>query len=570
MFGRRPEVEGSEGPFRIILSHPDYEESEPERRGSEDLLDWTTRFGRRSPLSRKIITFNLVALGVLLAGVLYLNQFQGGMLELRTRSLVTEANLLSDVLSEDIEDVGVYLATERLQNLAPVITGRVAFYDTDLDVLQTVTTQAAEGAGIDAVTPEDTPRQSAFISIMSGAWDRLSRIFAARQPGNQASLTTEALRPLIRRVLAEGEMQISKTSTLTGDKVVSVALPVTPSGGGPAVGVLLVSTIPGDIDSFIRAEREQILQVFALAIITSIFLSLVLANTIVRPLRDLSEAAHEGGTRNARQVNPERINIPDMSGRPDEIGYLSSTMRLMTAALFDRIEANESFAADVAHEIKNPLTSLRSAVETMPYAKTEENRARLAEVIKQDVNRLDRLVTDISNASRLDSELVRDQMVSFDLHQQLSSLISYNETQAKAVGATLKGDLIPEPLMITGMEGRLAQVFVNLITNALSFAGEGDAILIRTEVLRRSRVRIYVEDEGPGIPDDNLQDVFKRFYSQRPEAEAFGNHSGLGLAISRQIIVAHGGEIWAENIRDAGKGRDTPPKGARFVVELPL
>ena len=244
-------------------------------------------------------------------------------------------------------------------------------------------------------------------------------------------------------------------------------------------------------------------------------------------------------------------------------------MKSMTTALYDRIEANETFAADVAHEIKNPLTSLRSAVDTMKYAKDEAGREELLAVIQQDVTRLDRLVTDISNASRLDGELVRDERATFVIKQLISNLVEYNQEGAEKRGATLVSDLPDGPLEIQGLEGRIAQVLVNLITNAISFSEEGGQVKVRAYEPTEGRVRILVEDTGPGRPNDNLEDVFKRFYSERP-GQDFGNNSGLGLAISKQIVDAHGGEIHAENIRAPGAGLETPPDGARFVVELPV
>ncbi|NNU81542.1 sensor histidine kinase [Halovulum dunhuangense] len=551
--------------YRVLLSHPNFDErdSKSDRAG---LLDWRARFGRRSPLSRKIITFNLVALGVLLTGVLYLNQFQGGLVDLRTKALESDARLIAHLVAHELAEGDRSSAIDTLRNAERTGGLRVVLYDTSGQSIAVVDPDAGEGA----VPAPTGGQQSAYVAIMNDVWERLSRLFAASGAGGATGLSPETAQDVVERSLSGRSVERLLAATPAGAQVVSIVMPVMEENGGPVYGAILVSTRPGDVDSFVRAEREKILQVFALATITSIFLSLLLANTIVRPLRDLSEAAHKGGTRNARQVNPERINIPDMSNRPDEIGYLSSAMRLMTAALYDRIEANESFAADVAHEIKNPLTSLRSAVETMPYARTDADRDRLLGIIKQDVDRLDRLVTDISNASRLDSELVRDRMEPFDLAQLLSNLIAFNEELAARRGVRLASSFHAQPLVITGLEGRLAQVFVNLITNAVSFSEDGDTITIRTEELGRHRVRVIVEDQGPGIPDENLSDVFERFYSQRPDAEDFGNHSGLGLAISRQIVEAHGGEIWAENIRPAGAGREGPSQGARFVVELPV
>ncbi len=265
---------------------------------------------------------------------------------------------------------------------------------------------------------------------------------------------------------------------------------------------------------------------------------------------------------------PGRVRIPDLAARPDEIGRLSVAMRGMVAALYDRIDANEQFAADVAHEIKNPLASLRSAVGTMRFAKRDDQREKLLDVIEHDVRRLDRLVSDISNASRLDSELVKEEETSFDLLKTLSNLSEYLGKQAAEKGVDFITDLPPEPIMTTGLEARLAQVFVNLITNAISFCEEGDAVRVWARQ-RENRVLVVVEDTGPGIPDQALSKIFKRFYSERPEGQ-FGNHSGLGLAISKQIVEAHGGVIWAENIRPTNADITSEPLGARFVVGLPV
>ncbi len=240
----------------------------------------------------------------------------------------------------------------------------------------------------------------------------------------------------------------------------------------------------------------------------------------------------------------------------------------MTRALYGRIEAIEAFASDVAHEIKNPLTSLRSAVETMQFARTPEQRQRLLEVIEKDVARLDRLVTDISNASRLDAELVRERMAPFDLGVLIRAVAEMISAQGEERDVSVVTDLPEEQLMARGLESRIAQVVTNLLDNALSFAPDGSTITVDAERSARGGVRITIEDEGPGIPEENLASIFERFYSERP-TEAFGTHSGLGLSISRQIVEAHGGRIWAENRRPPGTPRDGPPAGARFVLELP-
>jgi two-component system, OmpR family, sensor histidine kinase ChvG len=267
-------------------------------------------------------------------------------------------------------------------------------------------------------------------------------------------------------------------------------------------------------------------------------------------------------------MSPNRIRIPDLTGRPDEIGRLSGALRGMVAALYERIEGNEQFAADVAHEIKNPLASLRSAVGTLAMVKRDDQRAKMIEVIEHDVRRLDRLVSDIANASRLDSELVKEEEQPIDLLKMLGNLNEFLAKEAGQKGIDYIADLPLQAIVIMGLEGRLAQVFINIITNAISFCGEGDAIRIWVRK-RENRVLIVVEDTGPGIPEEALTKVFQRFYSERPPGD-FGNNSGLGLAISKQIVEAHGGVIWAENIRPSETDPTSEPLGARFVVGLPV
>lgn len=338
---------------------------------------------------------------------------------------------------------------------------------------------------------------------------------------------------------------------------------------GAFAGALFLRRESDDTAKLMRQDREQVFQFFLIAVLVSIGLSFVLASTIANPLADLAMAAELGKRRDARKSQPgARVRIPDLSGRPDEIGDLSRAMRGIVNALYDRVEANEQFAADVAHEIKNPLASLRSAVGSLRMAKREDQIQRLLEVIEHDVRRLDRLVSDTSNASRLDAELVKEEQEEFDLILLMKNLCQHLGQEAREKGVEFITILPETPVMVTGLEGRLAQVFVNLITNAISFCEEGDAVRVWARQ-RHDRVLVVVEDTGPGIPDNALKKVFKRFYSERP-VQQFGNHSGLGLAISKQIIEAHQGVIWAENIRAEGVEPDSPPLGARFVVGLPL
>ncbi|MEZ5888691.1 MAG: HAMP domain-containing sensor histidine kinase, partial [Paracoccaceae bacterium] len=408
-------------------------------------------------------------------------------------------------------------------------------------------------------------RSTIITDILNRVWDTIEALLG---PGDSHDITRhpEKLAAGLVDAALAGATQAHTGKDELGDATFTVATPIRQNG--TVVGVAAVTSFAGEINQLVRVEREQVLQMFVVAIIVSIGLSLVLASTIANPLSDLAAAAEIGRDKNARKISPNRVRIPDLTARPDEIGRLSGAMRGMVSALYERIEANEQFAADVAHEIKNPLASLRSAVGTLRVAKREDQRDKLLDVIDHDVRRLDRLVSDISNASRLDSELVKEEEEPFNLLKMLSNLSDFLGQDARSKGVEFIADLPAEPITITGLEARLAQVFVNLITNAISFCTEGDAVRIWARQ-REGRVLVVVEDTGPGIPDQALTKIFKRFYSERPPGQ-FGEHSGLGLAISKQIIEAHGGVIWAENIRPTDADITSEPLGARFVVGLPV
>ncbi len=401
--------------------------------------------------------------------------------------------------------------------------------------------------------------------MLAGAWRGIARVIGGAPTDADTVTSQDLVRQLLGQTLA-GQTVVVPAIDASGQTIFTVATPILQNGA--VIGAIGMASAAGEIDQLVKSERENLLQMFLIAIFVSVGLSFVLASAIANPLSDLAAAAEIGRDKSSSKRAPSRVRIPDLTARPDEIGRLSGALRGMVGALYDRIEANEQFAADVAHEIKNPLASLRSAVGTMRVTKRDDQRERLLEVIEHDVQRLDRLVSDISNASRLDSELVKEAEEPFDLLNMLSNLSDYLGQSASEKGVELVSDLPPGPIMIDGLEGRLAQVFVNLITNAVSFCDEGDAI--RVWVRRRdNRVLIVVEDTGPGIPDQALSKVFKRFYSERLEQQ-FGNNSGLGLAISKQIVKAHGGVIWAENIRPTDADVTSDPLGARFVVGLPV
>ncbi len=522
---------------------------------------------RSSPLTRKIITLNLIALVFLFSGIVYLNSSRDALTYQRAASLVSEAELIADVIEVQLP-VGVPIA------LAPGDGINISTTLADLDLRRGVEVFVydqsrtlianTEERLTESLEGEAAVGKTILTDALAKVWSRVSEPFVEEQIADDTPLS-EKLKQMVDESLAEGT-KFNKDLDAAGGALYTVVTPILHDGR--AIGAVGVATAAGEIDSLVRGERERVLQMFVIATLVSIGLSLVLASTIANPLADLAAAAEMGRDKNARKMNPGRIRIPDLTARPDEIGRLSGALRGMISALYNRIDGNEQFAADVAHEIKNPLASLRSAVGTLRMVKRDDQREKLLDVIDHDVRRLDRLVSDISNASRLDSELVKEEEEAFDVLATLTSLSQYLAEEAETNSIDFITDFPDTPIMVHGLEARLAQVFVNLITNAISFCEDGDAIRVWARK-KKNRVLIVVEDTGPGIPDQALSKIFKRFYSQRPD-EHFGNNSGLGLAISKQIVEAHGGVIWAENIRPTEADITSDPLGARFVVGLPI
>jgi two-component system, OmpR family, sensor histidine kinase ChvG len=521
---------------------------EAELRNRRGRRGWRALY--RSPLARRIILFNMLALVLLAAGVLFTNPFRDTLLRQHEQALRAQAAALADVLSTTAGPARIAaLGALRL----PVET-EVLLYDAGGAILFRRTGTRGDG---DA--------EEAGRTVISDALETLWRGFALvapapRPPPSDGQVIAELL------PVALGGAAASHVVQQGAELRMLVAAPVRAIDG--RAEILVLRQVPRDLAMTLRAEREQVLQMFVVALVVSVVLSLMLASTIANPLSELARAAELGRDRQVRRISPDRVRIPDLAGRPDEIGRLSVAMRGMVTALYDRIEANEQFAADVAHEIKNPLASLRSAVGALRMTKRKEQVARLLDVIEHDVRRIDRLISDTSAASRLDSELVKELEETFDLCRTLDALSRHLAQEAEGKGIEFRIEMPEAPIMVQGLEARLAQVFVNLITNAISFCEPGDTVRVWAR-RRANRVLVVVEDTGPGIPDAALDRIFRRFYSERPEAQ-FGNHSGLGLAISKQIVEAHGGVIWAENIRPAGAEAGSPPLGARFVVGLPL
>lgn len=521
-----------------------------------------------STIAARIAALNVVALGILVVGVLYLSQFRAGLIDLKIDSLKTEANLIAITIAESAGDPAGQrydriLANEVLRRLSLPTGLRAQLYDRSGRL--TGDTRSLFGGQI-VVEVSRLPSPGLAEGVLARIEDLYDRVVSLLKPRPEIYRETPpagiSRDDEVYRAL-EGESASAQRLNSEEELILSVAAPV--KRVKTVMGALVLSTEGGDIDQIVRQERVAILQVFLVAFIATVLVSIALAQTVAWPIRQLAQAAERGGGAAGGPLNPERIAIPDLSGRRDEVGHLSTALRRMTQALYSRIDAIETFAADVSHEIKNPLTSLRSAVETLRLAKDDAQRAKLLAVIEHDVRRLDRLVTDISNASRLDAELVREQRESFDLSKMLETIASAADCQGVRRAVRVIAEGVSTPRLLRGLEARLAQVFHNLLDNALSFSPDNAQIRLSASSAAcdgRPAVLVQVVDEGPGVPEENLASIFERFYSERPQGEEFGRHSGLGLSICRQIVEAHGGRIWAENRTDRA--------GARFCVLIPV
>ena len=550
-----------------------------------------------SSLTQRIVLLNLAGLCALVSGILYLSEFRAGLIDARIQSLLVQGEIIAAAIagSAQVETNAITIDPERLlelqagesygpadegfsplefpinpERVAPVLrrlvgpTGtRARIYDRDGIMLLDSRSLYSRGEILrfDLPPPTHVPP-----GLLERAW-RAAHSWIGR---GDLPLYKE-LGPQSGRdypEVASAAMGQKASEVRVDDRgriVVSVAVPI--QRFRAILGVLLLSTQGGEIDQAVEAERFVIVRVFLVAAVVMVLLSILLAGTIADPVRKLADAAER-----VRRRIKTRVEIPDFTARADEIGHLSGALRDMTSALYNRMEAIESFAADVAHELKNPLTSLRSAVETLPLAKSDTSRARLLDVIQHDVKRLDRLISDISDASRLDAELQRQEAASVDIKQLLEMVVGMAQDVRRDDGVRValafeRQPGAPQDFTIAGHASRLGQVVDNLVSNARSFSPEGGTVTVTCRRLKTG-VEIIVDDVGPGIQPDALGRIFERFYTDRPH-QGFGQNSGLGLSISRQIVEAHGGKIWAENrVEPDGEGGETV-RGARLVVQLP-
>jgi two-component system sensor histidine kinase ChvG len=515
-------------------------------------------FPRFSALTRRIIFFNAVALVIMIGGVLVVQTSGRSLIDerisgIRQQALIVAGTLAEYTTNEETHRLKQEEAESLLRQLIAPTKLRARLYGTD-GKLETDTRELLPRNVVQVSTlpPLD------FWSRMDEKWKRIFdgvmgiRPFARLQPYFEAGSDGRVYAEV--NAALSGEVSSAERVDERNRMVLSVAAPI--QRFKAIYGVLMVSTEGGDIDDIIREERVTLIEVFAVALIVMLLSSLYLAGFIAEPVRRLAAAADT-----VRSGRAGRDTLPLFRERHDEIGDLAESLSSMTRALYDRIDAIESFAADVAHELKNPLTSLKSAIEMFSRAKDDASREKLMEVVRNDVRRIDRLISDISDASRLDAELSRETPNRVDLAHLLETIVEVYKFMELPRGITLSlSATLPEGATVIGRDERLGQIFRNLIDNAVSFSPDNATVSI-TARAEQGRALISVADEGPGIPPDNLESVFNRFYTERPAEHGFGKNSGLGLSIARQIAEGANGRIWAEN-RETG--------GARFTVELPL
>ncbi len=524
------------------------------------------RRGPFSPLTRRILAINALAPALLVGALLYLDQYRAGLIDARIDSLYTQGELIAGALGEsalsapaDTPTLNTETARQILRRLAAATDTRARLFDEKGEMVADSRVLLAAGRNV-VLRVLPPPEQTSFgLRFAEAAYNWIIDLFPESEdlppyeerPDQEADDYQEAIYAL------GGDAASAVRVQSDGLKVISVAVPV--QGLHKVLGAVMLNTESRDIDNLVRSERLNILKLFFIVLGVTALLSAFLASTIGRPIRHLANAADR-----VRRLHGRHISIPDFTGRRDEIGDLSGALRDMTDSLYRRLDAIEAFAADVAHELKNPLTSLRSAVETAERTNDPDKRRRLMQIIAEDVQRLDRLISDISDASRLDAELSRAESAPVDLGLLLKTVVALYAEMADEDGPRFEFVPGDGDLTVPGLQSRLGQVVRNLLDNAISFSPPGG--LIRVSTARDGRTAGFiVEDEGPGMPEDKLDAIFDRFYSERPQAEQFGKHSGLGLSISRQIVEAHGGRIRAEN-RRTDDGRVA---GARFIVELP-
>jgi two-component system sensor histidine kinase ChvG len=560
-----------------------------------------------STLARRIVLANLLGLVVLVSGMVWLSQTQAWLITAKYESLKVQGEIIAsaiassalveregslafnpdrlpelDALRVPFRDDGfsameLSLRHERVipvlkRLIQPTHNTRARIFDrngkpiADSNELNELSFPLPLDPAIDPrpTSEPDTAAPAKRVKVKN-FWTRLAGFFDRsdlpiyREIGRGASGTSY---PEVRQALRGAALPPMLLLTDDQEKIVSLAVPI--QRRNAVLGVLLLSTRPGEIDEIINSERSVMLTIVLLALAASIFASLLLARTIAGPMRRLSESAESV----SRSINA-RTNLPQFGNRQDEVGQLSEAVHTMTKSLYRRIEASEKFAADVAHELKNPLTAAQGMAQSLHYARTAEQRDQVVQQIQGELKRLNRLITDVANTSRLDAELALQKTEPIDIRGILNSIVETFRGTLEDDGLRILLDVQdvaarPDAFVVNGHEDNLGRVLTNLLDNALSFSPTDGAVTVQA-MRNGGFVEIAVSDQGPGIPAESIDKIFARFYSDRPQSDrTTGKNSGLGLSISREIVAAHGGQIWAENRLEGGK-----VAGACFRVRLP-
>lgn len=527
---------------------------------------------RYSPLTRRILLLNIVPVALLALGAVYLSDYEEELIDAELASLLVQGEMVSAGISEvavvggesTVNRLDAETARQLLTRLVRPTGVRARLFSETGELLgdSELLTEAGRIHSAPLPPPEMPVEQRERLGDQISDWiarqltrsDRFPEYIERSGPTirdfPEAASALRGFNASAVRIAGDGRLLLSAAVPIQRYKQV--------------LGSLMLTRDNKAIAASLREVRYDMLTIAVAALGITVLLSLYLAGTITQPIARLARAADE-----IRLAKEKRPQIPDLGKRGDEIGDLSDALRSMTEALWQRLNAIESFAADVAHELKNPLTSLRSAIEVAVRPNLEpEQRAKLMAIVLDDINRLNRLISDISDASRLDAELMRGEIKPVDLQVMLADMVRHyaaTAAQKQNVEVELRISASP-PFLAHGHDGRYGQVLRNIIDNALSFSPASSKIVVElTREPRGGPFVVTIDDEGPGIPEDNLESIFRRFYSERP-AEHFGQHSGLGLSICRQIMETYGGSIAATNRKSA----DGRVMGARFTIRVPV
>jgi two-component system sensor histidine kinase ChvG len=522
-----------------------------------ETLGKARRQHRRGGIAGIIFIANFAGIVILVLGSLLFNELRSGLTKARMDALRAQGSTIASVLAEAaIPPEAVPVLDEMraraiLRQLSREPGARLRLFDRELRPIadSSVLEDVVDVRQLPPIGPA-----APDVAEVAGRAVANARVFIQ-------GASDDPQKALIREVSTalQGRVVQSERFDENGRRVVSVTVPIQRIRA--VVGVLTLES--GDVSEIVEAERRALYPFIISAVLVTALSASLLAWSIAVPLRRLAAAAD-----NVRRGRAQALDADRLRERPDEIGDLADALAAMTQTLQDRIDANESFAADVAHEIKNPLAAIRNAAELLPRATSEESKAKLEAIILADARRVDRLVTDIANASRLDAELARTSQKQFAMADMIDDLgrVYGSIGHARQVEINVQHTDETDRLLVTGREDAISRILTNLLDNALSFSPAHGKVVLRG-TREQDMVCVQIEDEGPGIPEEALQSVFKRFYTHRPTSvgeegqAAFGKHSGLGLAIARQIAESHGGALWVENRAEGN--------GARFVLELP-